>query len=94
MEDFRYPQTRGERPKGYGFAKWLNRKFFALSGYDEEFSVAFAKVMYLVEPPESLLKPKYLLKAAFAKMREYELEPPLPATANPVLKVATGSASV
>ena len=78
VEDFRYPQTRGERPRGYGLAKWLNRKFFALSGTDEEFSVAFFKVFSLVEPPESLLKPKYLLKALFAKMPEQDREPPFP----------------
>ena len=77
VEDFRYPQTRGERPRGYGLAKWLNRKFFALSATDEEFCVAFIKVLSLVEPPESLLKPKYLLKAAFAKMPEQDREPPL-----------------
>ena len=75
-EDFRYPQTRGERPKGYGLVKWLNRKFFALSGTDEEFSVAFFNVLSLVEPPESLLKPKYLFKALFAKMPEQDREPP------------------
>ena len=77
-EDFRYPQTRGERPRGYGLVKWLNRKFFALSGTDEEFSVAFFKVLSLVEPPASLLKPKYLLKASFAKMPEHDQEPPFP----------------
>ncbi len=76
VEDFRYPQTRGERPRGYGLVKWLNRKFFALSATDEEFSVAFIKVYSLVEPPESLLKPKYLLKALFAKMPEQDREPP------------------
>ena len=75
-EDFRYPQTRGERPKGYGVLKWLNRKFFALSGTDEEFSTAFFKVFSLVEPPELLLKPKYLFKALFAKMPEQDGEPP------------------
>ena len=74
-EDFRYPQTRGDRPKGYGLAKWLNRKFFALSGTDEEFAIAFSKVLFLVEPPESILKPKFLLKALFAKMPEYDDEP-------------------
>jgi len=77
VEDFRYPQTRGERPKAYGLFKWLNRKFFALSATDDEFGVAFFKVLSLVEPPETLLKPKYLLKAAFAKMPDHNREPPL-----------------
>ena len=76
VEDFRYPQTRGQRPRGYGLVKWLNRKFFALSATDEEFCVAFFKVYSLVEPPESLLKPKYLFKALFAKMPEQDREPP------------------
>ena len=77
VEDFRYPQTRGDRPKAYGLAKWLNRKFFALSGSDKEFAAAFTKVLSLVEPPETLLKPKFLLKAAFAKMPVHDREPPL-----------------
>lgn len=76
VEDFRYPQTRGDRPKAYGFAKWLNTRFFALSATNEDFGVAFAKVLNLVEPPESLLKAKYLLKAAFAKMPVYDQSPP------------------
>lgn len=76
VEDFRYPQTRGERPKAYGFSKWLSQKFWALSAIDEEFAVAFNKALQLVEPPESLLKPKYLLKAAFAKMPVYDQSPP------------------
>ncbi len=76
VEDFRYPQTRGQRPKGFGLAKWLNRKFFALSAIDHEFAVAFAKVFNLIEPPESVLKPKYLLKAAFAKMPVCDKSPP------------------
>ncbi len=76
VEDFRYPQTRGDRPKAYGLAKWLNRKFFALAATDEEFAVAFYKTLHLVEPPEALLKPKYLLKAAFAKKPVYDQSPP------------------
>lgn len=76
VEDLRYPLTRGERPKGYGLRKWLNRKFFALSATDEEFSVAFFKVINMVEPRESMLKPKYLLKAVFAKMPVQDREPP------------------
>jgi len=75
VEDFRYPQTRGQRPKGYALLKWLNRRFFALSATDKEFGVAFTKVLQLVEPPESILKPKYLFKALFAKMPDYQGEP-------------------
>ena len=76
VEDFRYPQTRGDRPKAFGLAKWLNSKFFALAATDEEFAVAFYKTLHLVEPPASLLKPKYLLKAAFAKTPVYDKSPP------------------
>ena len=78
VEDLRYPQTRGERSRAYGLAKWLNSKFFALSATDEEFGVAFFRVINLVEPPASLLKPKFLFKALFAKMPEYDQEPPFP----------------
>lgn len=81
-EDFRYPQTRGERPTGYWLAKWLNTKFFALSGTDEEFAVAFAKVFNLVEPPKSILKPRYLIKAAFAKQPICDKSPPANLEAN------------
>lgn len=82
VEDFRYPQTRGERPKGYALAKWLNGKFFALSATDHEFAIAFAKVFNLVEPPESVLKPKYLIRALFAKMPTYDKSPPANIEAN------------
>jgi len=75
VEDFRYPQTRGQRPKGYIISKWLNRRFFTLAAIDKEFAVAFIKALWLVEPPESLLKPKYLFKALFAKMPDYQGEP-------------------
>jgi len=75
VEDFRYPQTRGQRPKAYALAKWLNRRFFTLSATDKEFGVAFTKVLHLVEPPESILKPKYLFKALFARMPDYQGEP-------------------
>jgi len=84
VEDFRYPQTQGQRPRGYGPSKWLNGKFFALSGYDEEFAVAFAKVLNLVEPPASILKFKYLRKALFAKTPVFRGDPTaLPARAGP-----------
>ncbi|MBV1931804.1 MAG: hypothetical protein KUG71_08805 [Porticoccaceae bacterium] len=76
VEDFRYPQTRGDRPKGFAVAKWLNSKFFALSATDPEFAVAFSKVFHLMEPPSSVLKPKYLLKALFAKKPVYDKSPP------------------
>ena len=76
VEDFRYAKTKGKRPMGYGLMKWLNSKFMALSSFDQEFSVAFSKVLHLEEPPESLLTFKYLLKAAFAKKIILKKSPP------------------
>jgi 2-polyprenyl-6-methoxyphenol hydroxylase-like FAD-dependent oxidoreductase len=70
VEDFKYPQTRGERPRGYAIARWMNDRFFALSGVDEEFAVAFNKVLHLAAPPSSILKPKYLFKAIFNGKRQ------------------------
>ncbi|WP_372719857.1 FAD-dependent oxidoreductase [Immundisolibacter sp.] len=84
VEDFRYPQTDGQRPRGFALSKWLNAKFFALSGYDAEFAVAFAKVLNLVDPPASILKFKYLRKALFAKTPVFRGDPAaLPARAVP-----------
>jgi 2-polyprenyl-6-methoxyphenol hydroxylase-like FAD-dependent oxidoreductase len=70
VEDFKYPQTRGARPRGYAIARWLNDRFFALSGVDEAFAIAFNKVLHLAAPPGSILKPKYLLKAIFNGRRQ------------------------
>lgn len=70
VEDFKYPQTRGARPRGYAIARWMNDKLFALSGVDQEFAIAFNKVLHLVAPPSSILKPKYLLKAMFNGKRQ------------------------
>lgn len=70
VEDFKYPQTRGERPRGYAIARWMNDRFFALSGVDEEFAVAFNKVLHLAAPPSSILKSKCLFKAIFNGKRQ------------------------
>lgn len=70
VEDFKYPQTRGQRPRGYGLARWMNDRFFALSGIDPEFAVAFNRVLHLAAEPQSLLKPRWLLKAMLNGRRQ------------------------
>lgn len=65
LQDFKYPQTVGHRPTGYKIATWLQDKLYSLAGIDREFAVALNKVTELVNPPTSLIKPKYLLKSIF-----------------------------
>ena len=82
VEDFKYPQTRGQRPRRYALARWMNDRFFALSGIDPEFAMAFNRVLHLAAEPESLLKPKWLLRAALnSKRQAADFNPrPLPAS--------------
>lgn len=56
-EDFRFPQTSGPKPAG---VELINRYVAAVhraTRFDEEVGRAFLKVMNLIEPPTSLMKP-------------------------------------
>lgn len=61
--DLKNPQTKGKRPWRYNFAFWLYAKYRILANVDEEFGVAYSKVVHMMEPRESLMKLKYFWRA-------------------------------
>lgn len=69
-EDFRYHATTGKKPFGLFIQQWYARKVFLLSSQNKEVYDAFVKVMNLVRPISSLMKPsiiKHVLIHAFSR---------------------------
>jgi 2-polyprenyl-6-methoxyphenol hydroxylase-like FAD-dependent oxidoreductase len=71
-EDFRYPATKGKKPFGLSVQQWYAKNIFLLSSQNQEVYDSFVKVMNLVRPITSLMKPsilKVVLLHAFSKSR-------------------------
>lgn len=64
-EDLRYPGISGKAPFGLSFQKWFSKQIFLLSAKDEKIYDSFIKVMNLVEPATTLLKPGILGRVFF-----------------------------
>jgi flavin-dependent dehydrogenase len=94
-EDFRYPTTTGERP---GRAVRLIQKYFdaaARAGHiDAEVHRAFLRVIQLVAPPTSLLRPSLAIRTFLANLRWRESPPPDPAHAPWLARGAAAGAAV
>ena len=56
-EDFRYPQTIGERPLGMRALHWYTRQIHERSADSAYIYRAFLHVMQMMEPPTSLFRP-------------------------------------
>ncbi|MFZ1753703.1 MAG: FAD-dependent monooxygenase [Caldilineaceae bacterium] len=56
-EDFRFPQTTGPKPAGVDLINRYVAAVHRATRFDEEVGRAFLKVMNLLEPPTSLMKP-------------------------------------
>jgi flavin-dependent dehydrogenase len=72
-EDFRYPATKGKKPFGLFVQQWYAKNIFLLSSQNQEVYDSFVKVMNLVRPIPSLMKPniiKSVLIFAFSKSRK------------------------
>ena len=72
-EDFRYPAAKGKIPFGLSIQQWYARKIFLLSSQNQEVYDSFIKVMNLVRPITSLMKPsilKVVLLHTFSKSRK------------------------
>ena len=72
-EDFRYPATIGKKPFGLTIQQWYAKNIFLLSSQNQEVYDAFVKVMNLVRPITSLMKPsiiKSVLIHAFSRTRK------------------------
>jgi 2-polyprenyl-6-methoxyphenol hydroxylase-like FAD-dependent oxidoreductase len=72
-EDFRYSATRGKKPFGLSIQQWYAKNIFLLSSQNQDVYDSFIKVMNLVRPITSLMKPsilKVVLLHAFSKTRK------------------------
>jgi len=56
-EDFRYPQTTGERPPGTSFLHWYIEKVHAASASDPRVTLQFLGVMHMLKSPAALFAP-------------------------------------
>ncbi|MFS0823279.1 NAD(P)/FAD-dependent oxidoreductase [Bacillus sp. 1P02SD] len=59
-EDFRYPETTGQKPLGLAFLQWYAKQVFLLSGENEKVYDSFIKVMNLKRPMTILMQPRIL----------------------------------
>lgn len=72
-EDFRYPATKGKKPFGLSLQQWYAKNIFHLSSQNQEIYNSFVKVMNLVRPITSLMKPgiiKSVLIFTFSRSRK------------------------
>lgn len=56
-EDFRYPQTVGQRPPGTNFLHWYVGKVHEASTHDARVTLQFLRVMHMLSGPQSLFAP-------------------------------------
>jgi 2-polyprenyl-6-methoxyphenol hydroxylase-like FAD-dependent oxidoreductase len=61
-EDFRYPETEGKKPVGLTFQQWYAKNIFLLSAQNKEIYNSFIKVMNLISPITTLMRPRILKK--------------------------------
>ena len=61
--DLAYPQTVGKRPAGLNLINWYVGRLFASAETSLESRRALTDAMALVQPPESIMRPRLLLRA-------------------------------
>jgi 2-polyprenyl-6-methoxyphenol hydroxylase-like FAD-dependent oxidoreductase len=59
-EDFRFPTTQGDKPRGTDFINRYVSRVHRASHHDPVTGLAFLRVMNLLAPPTSLFHPRYL----------------------------------
>jgi hypothetical protein len=62
LEDFRYPEVIGERPRGYALRDVLMRRIHRVSARDPEVLLHFLRAMHMLESPAELFRPRMLLR--------------------------------
>jgi 2-polyprenyl-6-methoxyphenol hydroxylase-like FAD-dependent oxidoreductase len=73
-EDFRFTTTSGPKPSGVGFINWYVSKVNRASHHDELVCAAFLRVMNLLDPPTSLMKPRIMWRTLW-RQRETAVAP-------------------
>jgi flavin-dependent dehydrogenase len=61
-EDFRYPETTGNKPYGLKLQQWYAKEIFLLSAEDSRIYDRFVKVMNLIGPMTILMHPKVVFR--------------------------------
>jgi len=83
-EDFRYPQTEGQRPPGTGLLHWYIGQIHALAAHDPRVLVQFLHVMNMLKPPTALFAPPIAWRVLRAQFRR-PAAPPAVALAPPAV---------
>lgn len=66
-EDFRYPETEGQRPAGMRFLDWYGGKIHALVSSYPVATLRFYEVLHMLKPPTALFEPRILFAVLFKK---------------------------
>ena len=61
--DLAYPQARGKGPFNLNFMNWYISRLFASAETKLEVRKALMDAMSLVQPPESIMRPRLILRA-------------------------------
>jgi len=76
-EDFRWPQTVGQRPAGMKIMHWYSGRLHTLAATDRDVLVTFLHVMNMLAPPTALFAPKMIWKVL--TLRRQSAPAPAPA---------------
>jgi hypothetical protein len=66
-EDFRYPETEGQRPAGIRLLNWYTRRVHELADSDPRATLRFYEVLHMLNPPLVLFAPSILFAVLFKR---------------------------
>ena len=69
-EDFRYPETEGQRPAGMRLLNWYMGRVHELVASDRRATLRFYEVMNMLKPPLALFEPHILFAVLFKGGRQ------------------------
>jgi len=67
-EDFRYPETQGNRPFGVNLLNSYARRVHELSTFDPQVTLLLYQVLQAIKPPMALFSPPLLMKVLFKRL--------------------------
>jgi 2-polyprenyl-6-methoxyphenol hydroxylase-like FAD-dependent oxidoreductase len=76
-EDFRYPQTSGERPAFAAWTNWYTRKVRELSATDPHAALALLEIMHMEAHPAALYRPSMMSKVLLTLLQPRRMEAPV-----------------
>ena len=66
-EDFRFPETRGHRPRWTSLLHWYTRRLFGLAACYPRTTLRSYEVLNMIKPPTALFEPRILFAVLFKK---------------------------